>query len=209
MHRMTSDWPWTLNPVHLTVKGTLYTLNMYPWGSRPAFFETQGCWKSEMYRITSDWPWTLNCQKYHVYTQYLPPEARISGAGSTQAMSQRDCNQSRFPLPMDWYGGLPTGRQHLVEVSPPPPPHTHTQEHWRPEPGISPASLSTAVDWRGGPGCKPPLSIRPPECVVAIQTGVCPRLPNDWRPSSNMHALLHTYLYKSHTLAMHWQQEFH
>ena len=34
--------------------------------------EIQSCRKPQMYRITSEWHWTLNCQKYPVYTEYLP-----------------------------------------------------------------------------------------------------------------------------------------
>ncbi len=40
---------------------------------RRAVFKIQGCRKSEMHWMTVERPQALNCQKYPVYTEYLPP----------------------------------------------------------------------------------------------------------------------------------------
>ena len=67
---MTSEWPW----IHNSQKYAVYIKYLPPievqifvrFPRRPAVFNVQGCWKSQMHRMTSDWSWTHDNQKYPV-----------------------------------------------------------------------------------------------------------------------------------------------
>ncbi len=72
MHWVTSDWPWTINCQKYPVS-TEYlppeAESVIRFALQPAFFEIQGCEKSEMHWMSREWPQTLNCLKYLVYTE--------------------------------------------------------------------------------------------------------------------------------------------
>ncbi len=83
---------------------------------RPVVFHIWGCWKLKVYWMTSDWPWTLNCQKYPVYTEYLPPRPKFSSVllynplfSRYKAVENQKCTNwpwtdlSKVPVPcMHW-----------------------------------------------------------------------------------------------------------
>ncbi len=63
---------------HVTVKGSLYTLNNYPeaqvlvhFALRSVVFKIPGHRNSEIHQITPNWTWTLNSQNYSIYIEYL------------------------------------------------------------------------------------------------------------------------------------------
>ena len=92
--RKSEKWGNALNDIHndldhLTVKGSLHTLNIYPSPPPPSrprvcpfhstisrFRHTRISKVWEMHRITSKFPWTLKQLKVPyvlIYTMYLPP----------------------------------------------------------------------------------------------------------------------------------------
>ncbi len=82
-----NDPNWT-SIEHLTVKGTLYTIDTYPWSpnfgplrSTTSRFRdttcTRGRRKSEMHRMTPNWIWTLNSQKFSICTKWLPLRSKF------------------------------------------------------------------------------------------------------------------------------------
>ena len=86
-NRKCTEWPQT-ELEHLTVKGTLYTLNTYPWGSNFGLFcstikhfQDTTCTRLPINRNCTEWPQTKlqhwNSQKYSIYTKYLPQGRKI------------------------------------------------------------------------------------------------------------------------------------
>ena len=108
-NRKCTHWPQN-HLKHLTVESTLYILNTHPWGPNFTPFCSTNSWGFFRYNVvknhqmTLEWPQAPNCQKYPVYTEYLPWGANFTLFRST-ASHFRDTSVLKIgnaPNDLEW-----------------------------------------------------------------------------------------------------------